>query len=185
MVVDCIDSHRDRIAEAPNNLAGRWVLAGLVVVTQTVIIRPAEARDREAIWPLARDFATSLTPRRARFDLAFDAVLGGTNALLLVAEVPGPRVVIGYLMAFRHVTFFANGPVVWVEELMVAKQARRSGVGRALMEQAERWSESSGATYLALATRRAADFYLALGYRESATFFRKLLDPAWPEGRPL
>jgi hypothetical protein len=35
-----------------------------------------------------------------------------------------------------------------------------------------------GAAYLALATRRADDFYRTIGYSESATFFRKVLD--WP-----
>ena len=32
-----------------------------------------------------------------------------------------------------------------------------------------------GGQHLALATRRAAPFYRALGYQESATYFRKLL----------
>lgn len=44
------------------------------------------------------------------------------------------------------------------------------------MEAAERWAVEQGAAYLALATRRAADFYRAIGYSESATFFRKDLN---------
>jgi histone acetyltransferase (RNA polymerase elongator complex component) len=48
-------------------------------------------------------------------------------------------------------------------------------VGRKLMDAAERWSSSAGAAYLALATRRGASFYRALGYQDSATYFRKML----------
>jgi hypothetical protein len=40
------------------------------------------------------------------------------------------------------------------------------------------WAKEQGAAYLALATRRADDFYRTIGYSESATFFRKVLD--WP-----
>ncbi len=36
---------------------------------------------------------------------------------------------------------------------------------------------ASGAAYVALATRRAGAFYDALGYQESATYFKKILRP--------
>lgn len=49
--------------------------------------------------------------------------------------------------------------------------------GRNLMAAFEEWAASSGvdARYLALATRRAAGFYRALGYEESASYFKKVL----------
>lgn len=74
-----------------------------------------------------------------------------------------------------HLTFLANGPVAWVEEVMVEAQMRQSGIGRHLMDRAESWAQSRGAAYIALASRRAGDFYLALGYEDSATFFKKTL----------
>lgn len=72
-------------------------------------------------------------------------------------------------------TFFANARVAWVEEVMVTEAARRRAVGTALMAQAEGWAREQDAAYISLATRRAANFYDALGYEDSATFFRKLL----------
>ena len=39
----------------------------------------------------------------------------------------------------------------------------------------EKWSAGRGAKLVALATRRAAEFYRAMGYEESATYFRKLM----------
>jgi len=58
---------------------------------------------------------------------------------------------------------------------MVEEVQRRDGVGRALMAAFEAWAKSRGSRLVGLATRRAAPFYKALGYEESATFFRKLL----------
>jgi len=82
---------------------------------------------------------------------------------------------LGYLLGFRHLTFYANGPVGWVEEVVVRRQARGLGIGRLLMSAFEQWAAEHGCALVALATRRAAPFYNALGYEESATYFRKLL----------
>ena len=56
---------------------------------------------------------------------------------------------------------------------MVRADHRGAGVGRALMAAAEDWARERGAAYVALATRRAADFYPALDFEESATYFKK------------
>ena len=95
-------------------------------------------------------------------------------ALVLVAEVPGLGVV-GYLVAYCETTLLANGPAVWVSELIVNERARREGVGRALMARAEDWSRERGAAQVALATSRAGEFYRALGYSDAAVYFRKKL----------
>ena len=136
-------------------------------------IRPAVASDADALWPMVRAFAVSFTPERAAFDRTLPEVLSRTDTLLLVAEADGA--VIGYLLASVHPTLFANAPVAWVEEVMVDAGSRRAGVGSALMAAAERWARKAGAAYISLATRRAGEFYVAVGYAESATFFTKHL----------
>jgi GNAT superfamily N-acetyltransferase len=65
--------------------------------------------------------------------------------------------------------------VAWVEEIMVSEALRRQGIGQLLMQEFEAWAVARGCKLVALATRRAAVFYQALGYEESATYFRKLL----------
>jgi GNAT superfamily N-acetyltransferase len=137
-------------------------------------VRPAEPGDRDQVWPLARDLATSYVPERPAFDRSFGLLLADPAALILVAEAPGPEL-LGYLLATSHPAFHANGEVAWVEELMVAAPARRAGTGRALMAAAEKWARQRGAAYAALATRRAAPFYQALAYTASATYFKKPL----------
>jgi GNAT superfamily N-acetyltransferase len=137
--------------------------------------RLAHLDDAAAVWPLARDFATSFVPQRDAFETTFAGLVDAPDTLLVVAEAH-PTGVVGYLLANSHPTFFANGPVVWVEEIMVADAARRLGIGRLLMTAAEGWARESGAAYVSLATRRAGEFYRALEYEKSATFFRKPLD---------
>lgn len=144
-----------------------------------VRVRPAGPDDRDQVWPLARDLATSFRPERPAFERSFGQLLNRPEALLLVAGTGGGTAggaVIGYLLATSHPAFHANGPVAWVEEVMVAEHARGgTGVGRRLMAAAEDWARAQGAPYLALATRRAAPFYQALGYSDSAVYFRKTL----------
>ena len=94
------------------------------------------------------------------------------DTLLLVAEENRTNIV-GYLLASYHGTFLANGPVAWIEEVMVSGTARRQGVGSSLMSAAEARAEGVPTAYVALASRRAGDFYLKTGYEDSATFFRK------------
>jgi GNAT superfamily N-acetyltransferase len=141
-----------------------------------VVVRGALPDDADAVWRLVVAFATSFVPQRASFDASFASLLADDDALVLVAAA-GDDVVVGYLVAHRHATLFANAPVGWVEEVMVDGAARRRGIGRLLVEAAEEWAAAAGAAYVALATRRAAPFYAALGYDESAAFFRKVLPP--------
>jgi GNAT superfamily N-acetyltransferase len=144
------------------------------VSDQRVRVRPAGPGDRDQVWPLARDLATSYTVQRAAFERSFALLLGRADALVLVGEDPSGEIV-GYLLATSHPAFHANGPVAWVEEVMVAGRARGTGVGRRLMAAAEAWARARGAAYVALATRRAAPFYQALGYYDSAVYFMKTL----------
>lgn len=138
-----------------------------------IAIRPAEPKDRDALFSLASAFATSFSVERAAFESSMVALLQSPAAFIAVAS-DGNRVV-GYVLGFDHHTFYANGRVAWVEEIMVTEEVRRRGVGRQLMESFEQWARSRQSKLIALATRRAALFYKSLGYEESATYFRRLL----------
>jgi GNAT superfamily N-acetyltransferase len=139
-------------------------------------VRPARSDDRAAVAALAQDLAQSFPFSPEAFDRSFPALLAASDACLLVAADGDDRV--GYLLGFCHHTFFAGGPVGWVEEILVQPGYRGSGAGRALMDTFEHWAVQRGCPMVALATRRAAPFYLALGYEESATYFRKILHSA-------
>ncbi|GAA5189586.1 GNAT family N-acetyltransferase [Rugosimonospora acidiphila] len=145
-------------------------------------VRPGRAGDRDAVWPLARALATSRVPTREAFNETFDGLLDAPDRLLLVAETaeppetgaPGEPAIVGYALAFAHRAFHSDGPVVWLEEIVVGPASRALGAGRSLMAAAEAWARDPiGAAYLALATRRAAPFYRALGYQGSATYYKR------------
>jgi GNAT superfamily N-acetyltransferase len=137
------------------------------------IIRPAGTGDADAVFALARGLAITFPVDRAAFDRGFRDLAGGPGAHLLVAEVDGA--VTGYLLGFVHPTFYANGPVAWVEELAVHESVRRRGVGARLMAAFEDRARAGGARLVALATTRAAAFYTAIGYARHAEYFRKHL----------
>ena len=136
-------------------------------------IRHARAGDIDGVAALAAELALSFEFSPEQFRLGYPAVLASDGACLLLA-VDGSECA-GYLLGFRHPTFYANGPVAWVEEVVVRGGDRGRGIGRALMDAFESWASAERCALVALATRRAAPFYRALGYEESAVYFRKLL----------
>ncbi|MEI1373764.1 GNAT family N-acetyltransferase [Nostoc sp.] len=137
------------------------------------IIRVAQARDAEALLVLAKTLATSFVVDPKAFRVSFSELLSSPSGHLAVAEVD--KDIVGYILGFDHYTFYANGRVAWVEEIMVDADYRKMGIGRSLMQSFEGWATDRDAKLVALATRRAAKFYKALGYEESATYWRKLL----------
>ena len=153
-------------------------------------IRPATAADAGAVAGLAAELAQSFAFSPASFDASYPALLAAGHACLLVAtagpEAPRPEAArpeaagpeqgcLGYLLGFEHLTFYANGRVGWVEEVLVRGDHRGRGAGRALMTAFEEWARQRDCALVALATRRAAPFYRALGYQDSATYLRKVL----------
>jgi len=137
-------------------------------------IRHATAGDAGAVAALAGGLAQSFAFSRARFDAHYPALLAAGHACLLVADAAEDGCT-GYLLGFEHLTFYANGRVAWVEEVFVRGDLRGRGIGRALMTAFEQWACGRGCALVALATRRAAPFYRALGYQDSAAYLRKLL----------
>jgi GNAT superfamily N-acetyltransferase len=145
-------------------------------------VRPATTADAGTVARLAAELAQSFPFSPAAFDRAYLAVLAAGDACLLLAEDLGgagraasPAEPLGYLLGFWHPAFFANGPVAWVEEILVRPEHRGRGAGRALMSAFEQHAADQGCLLVALATRRAAAFYRALDYQESAIYFRKVL----------
>jgi GNAT superfamily N-acetyltransferase len=146
-----------------------------VIERAWIDIRRAEPKDRDELVELAADFATSFAVSTSSFDRSFAEVLAHHDSGLFVATVSED--VVGYILASVHPTLYANGPVAWIEELMVRDTARRVGVGLALVRAVEQWASERAVRMIALATRRAEAFWKAVGYEASATYLRKLLDP--------
>jgi GNAT superfamily N-acetyltransferase len=143
------------------------------MAVSAIQIRQARSGDAHAVAARADELAQSFPFSRLKFDLSFRALLAQEDACLLLATAGADCV--GYVLGFSHLTFYANGPVGWVEEILVRREYRGRGVGRMLMSAFEQWAARQNCTLVALATRRAAPFYRALGYEDSAVYLRKIL----------
>ena len=137
-------------------------------------IRPAIARDSSFVYPLAKAMATSFEVVKDSFDLSFEEILSDPAAICIVAEKE--EEIVGYLIGFDHRAFYANGRVSWVEEVYVLEDLRNQGIGKRLMKEFETWCIERDSKLVALATRRASRFYEAIGYEDSATFYKKTLN---------
>ncbi|WP_297426804.1 GNAT family N-acetyltransferase [Clostridium sp.] len=138
-----------------------------------IIIRKANSNDIDQLFGLVEKFATSYKANHEAFTISFENLFNDMSVFLYVVECN--EELIGYCLGFDHYTFFANGRVSWLEEIMILESYRKSGIGRKLMDEFEKWAKSRNSGLVALATRRAAPFYKALDYEESAVYFRKLL----------
>jgi N-acetylglutamate synthase-like GNAT family acetyltransferase len=137
-------------------------------------IRPARLADADRLFPLVEQFATSYRPNRAAFERNLPLLVAAEHADILVAEL-GERLV-GYAVAFRLVTLYANGIVAELQELMVAPDQRGLGVGRRLVEAVCARAQAVGAVEVTVPTRRAGAYYLKLGFEETAAHFKRRID---------
>ncbi|SDS83714.1 GNAT family N-acetyltransferase [Microlunatus soli] len=139
---------------------------------QSPAIRPAGSADADQLFGLATQLATSAVPQRQAFQRSLEQILSDPERHLLVAA-DGDQLQ-GYLYGMVHPAFHANGPIGWVEELIVDETIRGAGIGRQLVVAYEHWAFAEhDARHISLATRRAGDFYRAIGYEESAVYFKR------------
>ena len=110
-----------------------------------------------------------------------DAVEAGELEVLVARAA---RRVVGVAVLAYRLSVSAAGPFASVDELYVEPEARRRGVGRALLEAVERRCGVRGVSYVEAQVEDevAAAFYAAVGYEEEPgvrVLFRSqvLLDP--------
>ncbi|MFF7467789.1 GNAT family N-acetyltransferase [Streptomyces sp. NPDC008092] len=137
-------------------------------------VRDATPLDADDIYRLLSGFVTSHRPDRAVFDDAtfprvVEAAAAG-GAEFLVAEEDS--CVIGYLLAVRMPTLFAGGTVLELLELTVAEPLRGRGTGAALIRAAQARAREAKDVEVTVPTRRAAGFYRALGFHETAVHLK-------------
>ena len=148
-------------------------------MTDWLVVRPAAASDTDALVELGRAVAGEdelwLTYDRSRTDERRNVkgVRRDPNVAVFVAETPDG--VVGRLSIARDRSPY-SGHVAELG-LMVAADARRKGIGTALMEEAMRWARGAGITKLELTVfphnEPAITLYRKLGFREEGVLRRR------------
>ena len=138
-------------------------------------IRPATEKDEEAVFRLAEQLSPKFKVERAPFSDTFAQLLLAQDVYLHLVEKSGE--IIAYLLGWSRLAFYSNGAVAWIQEIVVCPEYRRAGIGKTLMAHFERWSANRNARVVSLATKGASSFYLALGYTESAAYYKKSILP--------
>ena len=134
-------------------------------------IREAKITDKDDLFILAKNLATSFTVQKYEFEDSLKNVIDDNSSIILCAEIDNKCV--GYILAFYHYAFYANGKVGWIEELMVQENYRSMDIGKKLVQKVEDWGREKEVALVAMATRRAGGFYEKLGYEKSATYYKK------------
>lgn len=135
--------------------------------------RKAILQDEQKVFGLAKKLATSFVVNEKEFKNIYSPLLEDENVDLFVAELESK--LIGYVLAFHHYTFYANGLISWVEELYVEEEYRGNNIGKGLMQLIEDAAKERNTKLIALSTRRASKFYEAIGYEKSATYYKKTI----------
>jgi N-acetylglutamate synthase-like GNAT family acetyltransferase len=136
-----------------------------------VRIRPAASADADDLFALLLQFAVTYRPERSAFDQHFPLLLRANDAELLVGLLDGT--VVAYALAFRLLTLYANGPIMELQELMVDPACRNRGIGRKLVEAVVERARASGCVEVTVPTRRAAEYYISLGFTETAVYLKR------------
>jgi aminoglycoside 6'-N-acetyltransferase I len=147
-------------------------------------VRAAQARDvqswgrlRHALWP--SEPAAELAAEAEAF---FSGALAEPSAVLLAERSDGTLVGFAELSLRSYAEDCSTSPVGFLEGWYVVPEARRRGVGRALVAAAEKWAAEQGCTEFASDTRPenrgSIAAHLALGFEDAGTLrcFRKNID---------
>ena len=89
--------------------------------------------------------------------------------------------IVGYMGMLKIFFWEKNGCFIRIQALVVKKTARKSGVGKALINYAEKWGHEIGATWITLNCGNkeertdAHKFYPKMGFQSVSTGYIKLI----------
>jgi GNAT superfamily N-acetyltransferase len=131
--------------------------------TESPTIRPARPEDATALAPLSGQLGYPATAAETRSRLS--VILDDPEQVVYVAELSGQ--IIGWIQAALYFTL-ESGAAVELRGLVVDERLRGTGVGRALLHQAERWALEHETPVVRLRCNvirtGAHAFYQRLGY---------------------
>ena len=146
-----------------------------------IAFREARREDVPAIIALLRDDrfgAERETGTEADYFAAWERIEAEPSNTIVVGEADG-RIVATFQLVFMSGLSHRGTRRAEVEAVRVSVGLRGRGIGRLMMEEAERRAREAGCRMLQLTTNaernRARDFYESLGYTPSHVGFKRIL----------
>ncbi|MFT6717095.1 MAG: N-acetylglutamate synthase-like GNAT family acetyltransferase [Saprospiraceae bacterium] len=144
-----------------------------MILTETTTIRKATLGDNSAIFELANQLHDKITVDEQTYQKTFKCIIENSNQLLYVAESNSK--LIGYFSANIHSAIYANGEVMYLDEIVVDAGHRDRKIGNLLMAELEKQASQHNCVLISLATAGATEFYLKIGYSSKAGYYKKYL----------
>lgn len=113
------------------------------------------------------------------FSIRFNAITANPNYHTLVAELD--RKVVGMAGLCSNLFYEYDGSYVRIVAFVVDTNHRRKGIGKKLIQEAERWAKKQGAIAIGLNSgireerKQAHQFYLNMGFKDKSIGFSKSL----------
>ncbi|MBI2845150.1 MAG: GNAT family N-acetyltransferase [Chloroflexi bacterium] len=135
-------------------------------------LRNAWAEDLPAIHRLAeelrQELEITLPASERRFETCFLSALTDPHSRILIGEIDGK--VQGYLSVWRRTSLSHVGPAAFIDDLIVSKEARGLGLGKALIQEAVRYAREWGCVEIEVSSTPENDaalgLYRDLGFQE-------------------
>jgi GNAT superfamily N-acetyltransferase len=135
-----------------------------------VFVRGAKLEDFNFVFGLLVQLWPDKTLNKYHILKVYEQGLESKNNKFLCAEVRGE--VVGFCSFCRMLTFWQEGYIGYIPELIIDENNRGQGVGRALMEAVIEAAKESGCGLIALDSgfhrERAHLFYESMGFKKMA-----------------
>lgn len=127
----------------------------------------------EEIYALASQLSDRFIINKEILKESLKVILDDKNNILI--GIFDENKLIGYLSGYIHTAIYANGKVSWIDEIVIDRNYRKSGYGKALISEFENIVGKRGAKLVSLSTSRAPQFYEKLGYEGGVIYFKKYI----------
>lgn len=136
-----------------------------LVAAPALVIRKSCVDDVNQLLPLMRQLRYPTTPSVLRERLSL--LESSPQLCTLVAEVDG--ILVGTIFLKQYQTHDMIRPVTQITAMIVDEKHRGNGIGRRLLEEAEKWCKEQGSGQLVLSSKaenqlNAKAFYEHLGF---------------------
>lgn len=136
-------------------------------------IRPATLDDGDAVFALVEQVGDRYDVDRAAFDDAFTNAVEQAEDHILQVAVDHHNRVLGYALMTIARLMYTRDDIAQIQELIVDRTARNSGVGSRLVYAMEDICRARNLSQLTVASSWTPDFYDRLDYRSTADFLKK------------